>query len=294
MFQHPWSVAILFPDDKVHCSGSILSEKYVLTAAHCFVDEGVHWDPKSMTIVAGSDDPAQPANSIPVKKRKFVQWEKIDSVTIHPLYTNPAARYDLALVKITGQFTFRNTRWPICIPEKTESRDHSRKGHIMLGFGRNKNKDNSGSVLTQLDLDVQPTSYCSKRYGEILSDDNHRFHTKTKNTLPEKFNEDSLLCASKLGRDSGSCPGDSGGILMRQEFMLDSEGKYRVRAIQTAVVHGSAQDCKGDRYPSIFNRIDGDALSWINSIAFPTTRTIKTTPTPTTTPQPKGMFKHIT
>jgi hypothetical protein len=254
------------------------------------VDEGVHWDEKLMTIVAGSDDPANP---IPRKKRKFVQKEKIDSVKIHPLYKNPAARYDLALVKIKGQFTFRNTRWPICIPEKTESRDHSRKGHIMLGFGRNKNKDNSGSVLTQLDLDVQPTYYCSSTYGEILSNENDKFYTKTKNTLPENFDgEDSLLCASKLGRDSGSCPGDSGGILMRQEFMLDSEGKYRVRAIQTAVVHGSAQDCKGDRYPSIFNRIDGDALSWINSIAFPTTRTTKTTTT--TRPQVKGMFKHIT
>merc|ERR1712008_161598 len=40
---HPWAIAILF-SDKLHCSGSILSESYVLTAAHCFQDEGIPLD----------------------------------------------------------------------------------------------------------------------------------------------------------------------------------------------------------------------------------------------------------
>ena len=281
LFQHPWAIAILF-EDKVHCSGSILSEKYVLTAAHCFVDEGRQWDKKLMTIVAGSDDPANP---IPRKKRKFVQKEEIDSVKLHPLYKDPAARYDLALVKIKEQFTFRNTRWPICIPEKTKPReDNFGIGHTLLGYGRDIDKDNEDGVLTQLDLDVRPTSYCSSEYDDILSDDNHDFHTNIKNALPENFNDDSLICASKKGRDSGSCKGDSGGILMRDKWLPDLK---ETRAIQTAVVHGAAQNCNGERYPPIFVRIDGEARSWINSIAFTTTTT-------TTTPQAKGMFKHNT
>ena len=106
LFQHPWSIAILFSDE-LHCSGSILSETYVLTAAHCFVDEGIFLDQTKMTIIAGSDDPASP---IPGKKAKFVEKKEIESVKIHPLSAVPAARYDLALVKIKGQFTFRNSR----------------------------------------------------------------------------------------------------------------------------------------------------------------------------------------
>ena len=136
----------------------------------------------------------------------------------------------------------------------------------MLGFGRDINKVNKGSVLTELDLDVQPTRACSTIYGRILNDEFNEFHFIMKNTLPKNFTEDSLLCASKPGRTSGSCPGDSGGILMRNEWVTDLND---YRNIQTAVVHGAAQKCNGGRYPAIFVRIDTDeALSWINEIAF--------------------------
>ena len=272
LFQQPWAIAILLSDE-LWCSGSILSEKYVLTAAHCFH----RLDETKMTIIAGSDDPA---NQIPERKRRLVQEKKIDNVEIHPLYENPAARYDLALVKIKGRFTFRNSRWPICIPDETRSREfHFNRGYSLVGFGRDINKKDRGSVLTTLDLDVQPTGACSSKYYKILNDQSNDRHLRVKNTLPKNFNEDSLLCASKPGRAPGSCPGDSGGIFMRNEWRPDLAD---YRNIQTAVVHGAAQECNGERFPSIFVRIDsGDALAWINRIAFSKT---------SSTPQAKGIF----
>ena len=263
LFQHPWAIAILLSDE-LHCSGSILSEKYVLTAAHCFVDEGIPLDQTKMTVVAGSEDPASP---IPDKKRKFIQKKKIEDVKIHPLSEVPAARYDLAIIKIKGQFTFRDSRWPICVPDKTESREfHSMKGYTLVGFGQDINRENRGSVLTTLDLIVQPTGACTSLYGRILNDEFNDFHILMKNTLPNNFNEDSLLCAQKPGRTSGSCPGDSGGLFMKNKWVPALDG---YRAIQTAIVHGAPQRCDGGRYPPIFVRIDNDeALNWINRIAF--------------------------
>ena len=259
LFQQPWAVAILLSEmsDKVWCSGSILSEKYVLTAAHCFTGR----DPTTMIIVAGSKDPANPIPG------PYDQKRKIDDVKIHPLSEVPAARYDLALVKIKGEFRFRDARWPICIPEKTRSREfHFDRVYSFVGFGRDINKVNSGSVLTTLDLDVEHKEDCSSKYAEILNNRNHDQYLLVKNTLPKNFDEDSLICASKIGRSSGSCPGDSGGVFMRYERMADLKDR---RAIQTAVVHGAVERCDGGRYPTIFVRIDnGEALSWIKSIAF--------------------------
>jgi len=233
------------------------------------VDEGIPLDQTKMTIIAGSDDPVSP---ILGKKAKFVEKKEIESVKIHPLSAVPAARYDLALVKIKGQFTFRDSRWPICIPNKTESKEfHFNKGYTMLGFGRDINKVNKGSVLTELYLSVQPTGACSSKYGKILNDESNDLHIQVKNTLPKNFNEDSLLCASKPGQTSGSCPGDSGGILMNNKWIPDLEDH---RSIQTAVVHGAAKNCNGGRYPPIFVRIDTDeALTWINTIVF--SKTVK-------------------
>ena len=273
LFQQPWAVAILLSEmsDKVWCSGSILSEKYVLTAAHCFTGR----DPTTMIIVAGSKDPANPIPG------PYDQKRKIDDVKIHPLSEVPAARYDLALVKIKGEFRFRDARWPICIPEKARSQEfHFDRGYSFVGFGRDINKVNSGSVLTTLDLDVEHKEDCSSKYAEILDDERHDQYLLVKNTLPKNLNEDSLICASKFGRSAGSCPGDSGGVFMRYERMSDFKER---RAIQTAVVHGAAKICNSERYPAILVRIDSsEVLNWINRIAFPTT------------PQAKGMCKHIT
>ena len=108
IFQQPWSVAIVLPknDDsngtKLHCSGSILDEKTILTAAHCFLGDNPE-DQSKMEIIVGAN---QPTNEEKLKeRRKFVARKKIKSVKIHPDYNSVlfSAKYDLALVTIKGR-----------------------------------------------------------------------------------------------------------------------------------------------------------------------------------------------
>ena len=68
------------------------------------------------------------------------------------------------------------------------------------------------------------------------------------------------------GTRHGSCPGDSGGILMSKDWI---PALQEYRAVQKAVVRGSVKACDGQRYPTIFNRLDNiETLSWINEIVF--------------------------
>ena len=280
--QNPWSIAILFFDD-LHCSGSMISEKFVLTAAHCFNDQGILLDHKNMVIIAGSNDPTN--SEVARKKARFIQRKEIEEVKIHPKFAYPAAKYDLALVEIKGQFSFRDSRWPICLPTRSASREsHARIGYLLLGFGRDPSTMNKGSVLTELDLKVLLTATCSTLYGKILDQEDSPLFNQTRMALPKIFEEDSLICAQKPGTDSGSCPGDSGGIFMNNEWVSTLE---KFRAIQVAVVHGAAQKCNGRRYPQILVRLDkDDVLTWINRIAFPKRAPATVTRKPARRPAP--------
>ena len=277
IFQQPWSVAIVLPknDDsngtKLHCSGSILDERTILTAAHCFLGEYPE-DQSKMTIIVGAN---QPTNEQYLKKRKRgVSRRKIKSVKIHPLYNNVlfSAKYDLALVEIEGRsLKFKQTIWPICVPEKVRPREyHFEKGYSLVGFGKNTiDPDKCGNFecLKQDQLNVQTTEYCSIIYGQILGTPFDHFHDLIQKTLPRNFDEeDCLMCAQIPGQNPGTCKGDSGGILMNRKF-------YQKRgwiATQQAVVHGSRANCDGMRFPSIFVRLDNsEVLAWIFENVFP-------------------------
>ena len=68
------------------------------------------------------------------------------------------------------------------------------------------------------------------------------------------------------GTRRGSCPGDSGGILMSDDWIPEIQD---YRAVQKAVVRGAVKACDGQRFPTIFNRLDEiETLSWINKIVF--------------------------
>ena len=100
------------PKTKMHCSGSILDERTLVTAAHCFVNEQGSKlsddEIKEMTVVVGANEPT---NEESLKKRKrFVQQIKINpkKVLIHEKYdkATKAAYYDVAIVKVRGRFRY--------------------------------------------------------------------------------------------------------------------------------------------------------------------------------------------
>ena len=80
IFQEPWTVSIVKEERaKLQCSGSIISEKHILTSAHCFSSI----DKKSLQIVAGATDPLGPEKEI---KKRGGEIVKIKDITIHDLY----------------------------------------------------------------------------------------------------------------------------------------------------------------------------------------------------------------
>ena len=50
---HPWMVVLFCESNKFRCGGSIISENFVLTAAHCIYSELQYKDKTKMLVSAG-------------------------------------------------------------------------------------------------------------------------------------------------------------------------------------------------------------------------------------------------
>jgi len=269
---HAWSVAIVIEQDggsKIHCSGSIIDEKTVLTAAHCFVnpDDPGSVDTDKMKIIVGSNKPTDEES---LKKRKrLVQKKKIDNVKVHRKFDKQtiAAYYDVAVVTIKGKFRFRETIWPICLPDKAELDQNAYEdiGMVLAAYGPYaEEKGGLGEVLTSESFTGQNDKFCSAIYSLQSFEAEYE---QVENDLPRKFNDDSIFCAKVPGSSSGTCPGDSGGPLFTIKFVPELLDR---RAIQRAVVRGSIKPCDGERFPSIFVRLDNyEVLKWIMETVFP-------------------------
>jgi len=256
--QSPWTASIVLqPDDdsnrtSLRCSGSILNEKFVLTSANCVVGDFAP-EISKMTVIVGANEPTNPEH---LKKiRRFIQKKKISSVKIHPQYdqVSGSAKYDLALVEIQGTFRFRNTIRPICIPGKALPKEyHFDKGYTLLSYG----SEDDGHALISKPLTVQPTKVCNALYAPILDNPDSEFHDLFKQSLPNNFDEDSIIC----GQGDPTCVGDSGGMLVKKVL---SEEFGRQQAVQQALVLGNVGSCD-TRFLDIFVRLDTEqVLSWI-------------------------------
>jgi len=245
---HPWVVAIMLDQDNdLHCTGSIISSKYILTAAHCM--RGM--DKSKLEIVLGAKNLKDPRNS-----RRGVIKRRINDYQLHDK-NEGGADYDIAVVEVVDEIPFENDNpriWPICLPEKSNNNaNHLQfRGMKVLGYGP---EDDEELILTSIDLNIKPIPHCNDKYTVGRST---RYFWEIEDALPNKFNGGSIFCASNVGTEAGTCRGDSGGPTVFNDGI-----KYH----QLGVVHGSITSCDGSRFPGIFLRIDNpEVFDWLSKV----------------------------
>ena len=91
----PYQVSIQSKSDGKHfCGGSIINNKYVLTAAHCVSGQSI----SNIKIKAGFSSQNNPGSNL--------QSYNAKRVVVHPNFNSVTLDYDIALIEIDGTFSF--------------------------------------------------------------------------------------------------------------------------------------------------------------------------------------------
>uniref|UniRef100_A0A182I755 Peptidase S1 domain-containing protein n=2 Tax=Anopheles arabiensis TaxID=7173 RepID=A0A182I755_ANOAR len=175
-----------YPTIDYLCGGSLITWKFVLTAAHCSAD-GNNIRPD--TVRLGD------TNLASFYDDKYAQQIPIARFIKHPQYRCSRKYYDIAVVEL-GQSVMTNTA--ICVA--CLWREQDAPGGLMdaVGFGATEFAGSRSSTLQKVKLQTLNKTICAKRLPAMRSE------------MPEGLRDDQL-CAHSATMDM--CEGDSGGPL---------------------------------------------------------------------------------
>ncbi|NXF17675.1 TM11E protease, partial [Rhodinocichla rosea] len=220
----PWQASIQL-DGTHRCGASIISNTWLVTAAHCF--RGVR-DPRRWTASFG-------ILLRPPKQKKLVR-----KIIVHERYGDVLLdhEYDVAVVELASPIEFTSDVHSVCLPEASHIFPDNASCFV-TGWGALENDGECYSVnqLRQAEVRIISTAVCNRRQvysGAITA---------------------GMLCAGYLDGQVDACQGDSGGPLVH----ANSRGIWYLVGIVSW-----GDECGKPNKPGVYTRVTY-YRNWIHS-----------------------------
>lgn len=177
--RHPWQVALNIRgfNGSYLCGGTIISPRWILTAAHCFATTT---KPVNVRVKEGATDYVRDGS-----------WVSVERILVHKRYNSNTYENDIALIKL------RSTSRGRAIPHANPNiRVQSGQLLEVTGWGA-VNENGAGSTkLREAKVPYVPNVTCNKAAA-------YNGHIRI-----------GMMCAGKKAGGVDACQGDSGGPLI--------------------------------------------------------------------------------
>merc|ERR1712180_454353 len=180
--EYPWQVALVGRgSSSVFCGGSLINDRWVLTAAHC-TQRGVQ------QVLLGNHLQSQTDSG----ERRI----DVKRVVDHPNYNDRTLNNDFSLLELSTPLDLESVDpqiRPICLPTASNPSQYENVMAVVSGWGTTSSGGSQPNALRDTTVKTQSNAQCNNVYGGAITP--------------------AMICAAASGRDS--CLYDSGGPLVR-------------------------------------------------------------------------------
>uniref|UniRef100_A0A8C8SDZ8 Transmembrane serine protease 6 n=1 Tax=Pelusios castaneus TaxID=367368 RepID=A0A8C8SDZ8_9SAUR len=218
----PWQASLQVRGSHV-CGGTLIADRWVVSAAHCFQDDRLA-SPSIWTVYLGK-------YFLNISSQNEVSF-KVSRLLLHPYYEEDSHDYDVALLQLDHPVIKSPFIQPICLPAHSHLFEPGLRCWI-TGWGALKEGGHANTILQKADVQLIQQDLCSEAYHYQIS--------------PR------MLCAGFHQGKKDACQGDSGGPLVCKE----SSGRWFLAGL---VSWGLG--CARPGYYGVYTRITS-VLGWM-------------------------------